>query len=83
MTAVETGFFDGKCDAFIEGYRLVPEGCMWTRADGAVFFGEMIAPALPSAVLEQAQHAYELERLAQAEAILNELTGGVNDVHCE
>ena len=83
MTAVETGFFDGKCDEFIEGYRLVPAGCTWTRADGEVFLGEMIAPARPSAALEEAQHAYELERLARAEAILNELTGGVNDVHCE
>lgn len=24
MTAVETAAFDGKCDAYIEGYRFVP-----------------------------------------------------------
>lgn len=83
MTTVETDFFDGKCEEFIEGYRLVPAGCTWTRADGEVFLGEMIAPARPCAALEEAQHAYELERLAQAETILGELTGGVNDVHCE
>ena len=34
--AAQTDFFDGKCDAFVEGYRLVPEGENWTRADGAV-----------------------------------------------
>ena len=26
LRAVECGFFDGKCDAFIEGYRYIPEG---------------------------------------------------------
>ena len=34
-----TGFFTGKCDAFIAGYRVVPEGETWIRADGMVFFG--------------------------------------------
>ena len=41
----ETDFFDGKCAAFIEGYRFVPAGESWTRSDGVVFHGEMIAPA--------------------------------------
>lgn len=44
MNAAETDFFDGKCDALIECYRFVPEGAAWTREDGAVFIGEMIAP---------------------------------------
>ena len=44
MTAVATEFFDGKCDTFIEGYRFVPPGESWTRADGKVFHGEMITP---------------------------------------
>ena len=44
MTNLETDAFDGKCDAFIEGYRFVPAGAVWTRSDGAVFHGEMIAP---------------------------------------
>lgn len=26
MTDVETDFFDGKCDTFIEGYRFIPSG---------------------------------------------------------
>ena len=37
MAAVETDFFDGKCDAFIEGYRFIPSGESWTRSDGVVF----------------------------------------------
>ena len=45
MKAVETDFFDGKEKAFIEGYRFVPSGQEWTRSDGVVFSGEMIAPA--------------------------------------
>ena len=44
MTAVETDAFDGKCPEYIEGYRYVPAGQSWTRSDGAVFEGEMIAP---------------------------------------
>lgn len=43
LTAVETDFFDGRT-ADIESYRLVPEGTSWTRADGTVFAGLMIAP---------------------------------------
>lgn len=43
-TAVETNFFDNKCDAYIEGYRLIPEGERWTREDGEIFAGESISP---------------------------------------
>ena len=43
-TAVETNVFDGKCAEYIEGYRFVPSGETWTRPDGVVFAGEMIAP---------------------------------------
>lgn len=43
MRAVETDFFTGRCNEFIEGYRFVPRGETWTRADGATFRGEMIA----------------------------------------
>ena len=64
MTAVETDFFDGQCSAYIEGYRYVPAGQSWTRADGVIFTGEMIAPAEDSRILEAAQAAYE-EAIAQ------------------
>ena len=43
MTAVETAFFDGKCDAYVEGFRFIPEGKSWTREDGTVFEGEMVS----------------------------------------
>lgn len=45
MSEVETDVFDGKADAYIKGYRYVPEGETWTRADGVQFNGLMIAPA--------------------------------------
>jgi hypothetical protein len=76
----DVAFFNGKCDSFIEGYRYIPYDEEWTRADGEVFRGEMIAPWKPYAELEKAQLAYELAQLkaelADADAALNEL--GVN-----
>lgn len=62
MTAVETDFFDGMCDAMVEGYRLVPPGHSWTREDGVVFAGEMIAPWKPWEALDAAQREYERAR---------------------
>ena len=64
MTAVETDFFDGKCDAYIEGYRFVPSGAECTRPDGVVFRGEMIAPWKDWRELDAAQRDYEREQLA-------------------
>lgn len=70
MLGVATSFFDGKCDAFIEGYRLVPTGQSWTRSDGVVFHGEMIAPWKPYNELDNAQREYERQLLAEyAEAL--------------
>lgn len=70
VQSIETGFFDGKCDAYIEGYRFVPDGYQWTRKDGVVFSGEMISPWNPFDELERAQIAYEKE---QYEAAIDEL----------
>ncbi len=64
MTAVETDFFDGKCATFLEGYRFVPDGETWTRSDGVVFRGEMIAPWKDYSELDAAQRRYEQEQLA-------------------
>lgn len=66
MTAVGSNFFDDKCDTFIEGYRFVPAGENWTREDGEVFVGEMVAPWKDFAELDEAQRAYEKEQLADA-----------------
>ena len=60
--AVETSAFDGKCAAYIEGYRFVPAGETWVREDGAEFTGEMIAPWKPWETLDAAQLEYEREQ---------------------
>ena len=73
---VEAPFFDGKCQTFIEGYRFVPDGESWTRSDGVVFQGEMIAPWKDYSELDAAQREYEREKLADAENALAILLGG-------
>lgn len=80
LTKIETEAFDGKCDAYIEGYRFIPAGQTWTRADGVVFTGEMIAPWKPWAELDTAQREYEREQYqalaaqnAEYEAALSEI----------
>lgn len=78
MTAVESEFFDGKCQEYIEGYRFVPSGESWMREDGAVFKGKMIAPWKPYEELDMAQRKYEQERLANAEEALAILMGEVS-----
>lgn len=80
MTAVETDAFDGKCDAYIEGYRFVPSSETWTRDDGVEFAGEMISPWRPWNELDAVQREYEREQLAQYESALSEIEAalGVN-----
>jgi hypothetical protein len=80
MTAIETDFFDGKSDIYIEGYRFVPTGESWTRHDGTVFTGEMVAPWKTHAAISAAQEQYEKDLLERAdlEAAYNYLlTGGI------
>ena len=62
---VETDFFDGKCDAFIEGYRLVPEGEVWVREDGTEHKGLMIAPWKPFNELDRLQRDHERQLLEE------------------
>ena len=76
LTPVETDFFDGKCQAYIEGYRLIPAGQSWTREDGVEFHGEMIAPWTDYAVLDETQREYERQQLEDMKAALELL--GVN-----
>ena len=76
MRAVETDAFDGKCGFFIEGFRFVPAGESWTRADGSVFAGEMLAPAEDYAALAKAQQQYERDEqahLAELGALIEEI----------
>lgn len=77
MTAYETDFFDGKCDTFIEGYRIKPADETWVREDGEVFSGgEMIAPWKDYDELDAVQREYERQQMADMEAALAILLGG-------
>lgn len=67
MRMIETDAFEGKCEAYIEGYRFIPAGESWTRSDGAVFHGEMVAPAESSAALDRAQAQHEADMAASAD----------------
>ena len=71
--AVETNFFDGKCEEWIESYRFVPEGETWTREDGEVFNGEMVTPWKDLSEAYVAQTAYLERQNAQYEAALSEI----------
>ena len=76
LREIETDFFNGKCQTFIEGYRFVPSGESWTRSDGEVFTGEMISPWKDYDELDAAQRAYEHEQMADMENALVILLGG-------
>ena len=69
LTAIETGFFDGKCKQFIEGYRFVPAGETWTREDGHRFAGEMVAPWRDYAILSEFQEVAQEEQDKATEEI--------------
>lgn len=87
LTAVETADFDGKCDAYIEGYRFVPGGKTWVREDGMEFSGEMIAPWKPWDELDAAQREYEREQYqeltAQNAELLDAMAAMVDDVYAQ
>ena len=70
LPPVETSAFDGKCDAYIEGYRFIPAGQTWTREDSVQFAGEMTSPWKDYATLERAQNEYEKQ---QYNAAIDEL----------
>lgn len=72
----ETDFFNGKCDEFIRGYRVIPPNYSLERSGGVVFYGEMIAPLKPYSELAAAQEQYE-RMMAEAEAAYRE---GVDSV---
>lgn len=72
-TAIETDAFNGKCARYIESYRFVPEGGTWTREDGEVFRGEMMAPWKDLGEAYAAQAAYVTAQNAQYEAALTEV----------
>lgn len=71
--AVETDFFNGKCDEWIESYRLVPSGETWTQDNGEMFRGKMVTPwkDLSEAYVAQAEYLSGQNR--QYEAALTEI----------
>lgn len=79
MTAIETFFFEDKCDTFIEGYRFIPEGQTWTRPDGKVFHGEMITPWKPYSKLDAAQREYEQQTIKELQQTVAELDAALLD----
>lgn len=62
MDAVETDFFDGKCNAYIEGY------CYEVRENGTALY-----PWRPYSELDAAQRQYERQLLAEYESALSEI----------
>ena len=69
LTAVETDFFDGKCRQYIEGYRFVPAGKIWTREDGQVFIGGMVSPWRDYEILSEFQEVAQEEQAKATEEI--------------
>ena len=65
MSAVETSFFDGKCDTFVEGY------CYKVKDTGISIY-----PWKSYSELDAAQREYERMKLADAENALAILLGG-------
>lgn len=65
LRAVACDWADGKCAAYIEGMRYIPQGETWTRADGAVFTGEAVCAAQDAAALLAVQAAYEQQQATQ------------------
>jgi len=78
----EVEFFDGKCRTFVEGYRYVPSGEQWTRSDGTIFRGEMIAPWRDYTQLAEAQAAYD-EAKAAAQAEIDDMETALNKLGVE
>lgn len=78
---IETGFFNGKCAEYIEGYRFVPSGETWTREDGEVFTGEMVSPWKDYEQLAAYQNIYDrmLEQQSDMQAALDAIYGGETD----
>lgn len=76
--AFELPFFDSKCAEFVEGYRYVPSGETWTRADGQVFAGEMISPCENYSQLAAIQSA--VDRItAEKDAEITEINEAMMD----
>ena len=79
MREFDVPFFNGKCAAFIEGYRYVPSGETWTRTDGQTFKGEMIAPCRDYSQISEIQSAVD-RALAQAQQTIDEYEAALSEI---
>ena len=77
--AFDVPFFDGKCTEFIEGYRYVPAGESWTRSDGEVFSGEMIAPCRDYSQISEIQSAVDRAQ-EQNRQTINEYEAALTEI---
>ena len=80
LTAVETDAFTGKCTAYIEGYRFIPDGSTWVRSDGVIFQGEMLSPWKPWEELDTAQREYERDQYAAVTAQNAEYEAALSEI---
>lgn len=71
--AVDTDFFDGKCDQFIEGYRFIPKDCEWVDTTGKTFKGLMAVPWKPFEELDKTQLEYEYNLLSEYSSAMSEI----------
>lgn len=79
MREFDVPFFDGKCTEFIEGYRYVPSGERWTRSDGQVFKGEMIAPCRDYSQIAEIQSAVDRAQ-EQTQQTINEYEQALTEI---
>ena len=77
--AFDVPFFDGKCAEFVEGYRFVPSEETWTRKEGQVFAGEMIAPWRNYSEISEIQTAVDRSQ-AQAQQTINEYEQALSEI---
>ena len=78
MREFEVPFFDGMCDAFVEGYRYVPDAEIW-HYNGYDFKGEMILPWKDYTILSTAQQTAEAVQ-EQADAQIMELLDVIEEL---
>lgn len=76
--AIETDAFNGKCAEWIESFRFVPAGEIWTREDGEVFNGEMIAPWKDLGEAYAAQAVYVEQQLSTAQTQATDMQAALN-----
>ena len=77
--AFDVPFFDGKCAEFVEGYLYVPSGETWTRKEGQVFGGEMIAPWRDYSQISEIQTAVDRTQ-AQAQQTITEYEQALSEI---